>query len=327
MTRPSCCWRALGLLLLLAALGWLPARRAHAAPVVCSAPYQSTITFGTIDVSVGSGASVAASIPYTCTNNNPTPASFTLCTRLGTPSYPGTPDQPILTDYNHNLDFNLYTDAPHEQVWGGTNYISTTISLPGGIGNSISGNFAFYGFIPGNQPSAPAGAYQATFNNTLLGFVSGGQCLPGDNVNYSGLDFAIGVSTVVGNACTVSVDSTLNLGKVPSTATDITGQGSVVRVTCPSDTPYNVGLLPSNSNPEGAGVLSGPGGQIPYQLRSGPGLDGPVWGNTATPASIGNGVHGMGNGTPQPLTVYVTVPSAAYALGTYTDVVTVNVNY
>ena len=66
---------------------------------------------------------------------------------------------------------------------------------------------------------------------------------------------------------------------------------------------------------------------MPYQLRSAPGQGGAIWGSTATATGEGNGVAGTGNGSPQSVTVYATVPGANYAPGDYADTVTVEVNY
>jgi spore coat protein U-like protein len=66
--------------------------------------------------------------------------------------------------------------------------------------------------------------------------------------------------------------------------------------------------------------------KVPYQLRSASAA-GPVWGNTATPTSTGNGVSGTGNGAARAIPVYATVASANFPPDSYTDTVTVTVNY
>lgn len=54
---------------------------------------------------------------------------------------------------------------------------------------------------------------------------------------------------------------------------------------------------------------------------------GKVWGNTATAENVGNGVAGKGDGTNKLHTVHVIVPSADVKPGSYSDTVTINVNY
>lgn len=66
--------------------------------------------------------------------------------------------------------------------------------------------------------------------------------------------------------------------------------------------------------------------KIPYQLNQ-TSATGPVWGNTATTTTAGNGVAGTGSGLAQSLTVYATASSANFTPDNYADVVTVNVNY
>jgi spore coat protein U-like protein len=123
--------------------------------------------------------------------------------------------------------------------------------------------------------------------------------------------------------------SNITLGPVTSTATNTLGSNTIT-VYCSKTTPYFIGLAPSNASTAGAGTLTGTGGNtdtVPYQLSSTAGPTGTVWGNTATAVSVGNGVSGTGTGLNQTHTVYVTVPSANYTPDTYTDTVSVYVNY
>ena len=139
------------------------------------------------------------------------------------------------------------------------------------------------------------------------------------------------VTMTVQAACTVTAGAPSNiaLGTVGSTATNVAGNNTIA-VNCSKSTPYYIGLAPSNANTAGAGTMAGTGAntdKIAYQLRSTAGTSGTVWGNTATATSVGNGIAGTGTGASQSHTVYVTVPSANFTPDTYTDVVTVNVNY
>ena len=125
--------------------------------------------------------------------------------------------------------------------------------------------------------------------------------------------------------CSVTAGSAadIDMGSVLSTATDVTGSGTIT-VNCSKTTPYSVGLAPSNGDDSGAGTmapLTTSGDPVPYQLRQGS-TSGSVWGNTEA-----SGVSGTGIGADQDLAVYVSVPSANYAPDTYSDEVTVTVNY
>ena len=139
------------------------------------------------------------------------------------------------------------------------------------------------------------------------------------------------ITMTIQSACSVTAGagSDITLGAVPSSATNTTGNSDIT-VNCSNTTPYYIGLEPSNADTSGAGELGGTGANtdtVPYQLSSTAGPSGTVWGNTATSSSVGNGVAGTGNGSDQTLTVYVTVPSANFTPDSYSDTVTVNVNY
>lgn len=131
-------------------------------------------------------------------------------------------------------------------------------------------------------------------------------------------------------ACSVLAGqgSDIDLGSRASTATGIEGS-SEITVNCSPNTPYFIGMMPSNAADNGAGVLTSLASQdaVPYQLRRTAGSGGPIWGNTASSTAVGNGVSGIGIGADQVIPVYVTVDSANYTPGSYSDVVTVAVNF
>ena len=135
-------------------------------------------------------------------------------------------------------------------------------------------------------------------------------------------------SVVAGDA------SDISLGSVSSTALNTNGTSNI-SVTCSKTTPYFIGLTPSVAN---SGNTTGAGNMIsttaptvnidkvPYQLNSGS-ASGPVWGNTATASTVGNGVSGTGTGLAQTIPVFATAASANFTPDSYADTVTVTVNY
>lgn len=142
-------------------------------------------------------------------------------------------------------------------------------------------------------------------------------------------EFDVTVEITASCSVTAGGASDIDLGSVASTATDLSGSSDIT-VNCSNTTPYFVGLAPSSGATDGAGELSPAGSSpdtVPYQLRSASGSSGAIWGDTATSSAVGNGVAGTGNGADQTLTVYVTAASANYAPDTYSDTVTVTVNY
>lgn len=279
-------------------------------------------------VSLGSASSGQGTIGYTCTNYSNSAVTFTICAGIGTPSYPGSPAQPQMLGGGSTLAFNVYTNASITQVWTTSNPVSAPVSIAGGIGTSVSGLLTFYGAINVNQ-TPPAGTYNASFYNTVLGFLTGNTCLatpPGGN--FSGLDFTLSAQATVVSACVVNANPTLNLGTVSAGTANISGSNTI-QVNCPTGTTYYIGMSPSNNSTAGAGVMKGTNGNadsVPYQLRSGS-ITGATWGNTATATSVGNGVAGTGSGATQSFTVYATASNTDVTPDSYSDTVTVIVNY
>jgi len=140
--------------------------------------------------------------------------------------------------------------------------------------------------------------------------------------------FQVRMTILKSCSVTAGTSSDINLGSVSSTATGVSGS-SAITVNCSKNTPYYIGLAPSNNNTAGAGTMARtgtPADTVAYQLRS-LSATGPVWGNTATSTDVGNGVSGTGNGGAQSHTVFASVANANSTPGNYLDTVTVTVNY
>lgn len=317
-------------------IGLLWSAAVTAANISCSAS-MSALSFGTVDPQ-SSLTNSNATLTYTCTNSNSKAYSATVCFSLGEPG--GGPTNPRQMDdgAGHILNFQMYQNATYTLVWGsdyfGTFRTPLAVSLTIAGSGSQSGSATLYGQVSSGQTAAIPGNYNDNFSsgdtaltiNELKGNIAPGLCA---GAVTSVDSFPFNITATVARRCTVTAGATLNLGTVASSTTNVSGNNSIV-VTCATSTPYYVGLSPSNANTTGAGQMAGTGSntdKVPYQLRSTSGLSGTVWGNTATSTSVGNGVAGTGNGLGQSFTVYATVPSANYTPDTYTDTVTVNVNY
>lgn len=146
---------------------------------------------------------------------------------------------------------------------------------------------------------------------------------------------AFNVSLTVNKACAVNTTgaSDITLAAVNAGATTAILPGTFT-VNCSNKTPFNVGLAPSNNNTAGAGNLAGTGGNLAtiayalYQDASGT----TPWGNTATASAVGNGESGMGGGMAAAKAVSFTTYANATGTtdvqpDTYTDTVTINVNF
>jgi spore coat protein U-like protein len=146
------------------------------------------------------------------------------------------------------------------------------------------------------------------------------------------------VQMTITSSCAVTTAPTnINLGSVAAASTAVNQNGSTTfKVNCSKNTPFYVGLAPSAANGgtnAGTGAMSGTGSNtdtVPYTLYSNAGLT-TVWGNTATSSSVGNGMSGTGAGMAAAkavsFTAYAKAVNADFTPDTYTDTVTVNVNY
>lgn len=158
--------------------------------------------------------------------------------------------------------------------------------------------------------------------------------LPGAQAVTATGTFQVLITILKSCAVSAGAGSNLNLGSVNAGAVNTSGS-STISVTCSKTTPYFIGLAPSTAN---GGTNTGSGSmssvvnsstntdKVPYQLNQ-TSATGPVWGNTATSTTVGNGVAGTGTGLPQSYTVYATAPGSNFTPDNYADTVTVNVNY
>ncbi|EIC85929.1 spore coat protein U domain-containing protein [Serratia sp. M24T3] len=146
--------------------------------------------------------------------------------------------------------------------------------------------------------------------------------------------FQVLITILKSCSVTAGSGSNINLGSVDSTAVNTSGT-SVITANCSKTTPYFIGLSPSTANggtTTGSGSMSSVANatnntdKVPYQLNQ-TSATGPVWGNTATTTTVGNGVAATGTGAAQTFNVYATAASANFTPDSYADIVTVTVNY
>lgn len=137
------------------------------------------------------------------------------------------------------------------------------------------------------------------------------------------------VQLVVQKACSVSATD-LDFGSQDSTATNFSeSTNGTVTVTCSKNTPYIVGLAPSNGDANGAGEMTSgtTGDTVGYKLYQ-DSAHSTVWGNSGALGAPGNEVSGAGTGSAQSaLNVYAQVSAANVEPGTYSDTVNVSVTY
>ncbi|HWX66532.1 MAG TPA: spore coat protein U domain-containing protein [Rhodanobacter sp.] len=335
-------------LLVLGSLG-LP-RLAQAQSVSCANPTIANVSFGTVDLTTGT-VNVTGSIGWSCTSTGilglvlPPEADVAMCLNLNTGTGTGSAQanpRLLLSSGSNTLQYQLYANPSDTQIWGSITILaipiplSIAVHIPGGLlgPSTVAGTTPFYAQLPGGQTTAPVGIYNSTLTVTVDSSYTmntgtpPSSCTSGPNHSASGSTSFVTTATVQ-KACVVTANN-VNLGAVPSTAVNTTASNTL-NATCTNGTPYFVGLAPSNGSTTGAGVMAGTIGgntdKVPYQLSSTPGPSGTPWGNTATSTTVGNGKAGTGSGLVQSMTVYATAPSANYTPDSYSDTVTVNVNY
>ena len=331
---------------------WLPIMEANSAvSVVCRAGMNTDVG-STGNVNIGSkitpvdanNASLTFTLNYSCTNLGSDAGYVSVCLGADGGSYSPTNISPRYMSINGpGTNPRLaFTMTQNNILWGtrngsGSEYNSG--SRPIAARSSIKGQTSIkFSLVsdPSNVNATP-GVYTSNFldtGNTTLRYEDNdlahptGDCTTGIQIPVR---FPFTVQATVIPSCSVTSASDVNLGSHSASKKSITGNNpSAINVTCTKGTPYTIGLMPSNKRVDGAGVMSGTGGntdKIAYQLRSTTGIAGQIWGNTATSSTLGNGVLGIINGINQSYPVYVTVPSADFKPDDYSDKVTIQLNY
>ncbi|MBC6554666.1 fimbrial major subunit CsuA/B family protein [Citrobacter braakii] len=317
-------------LLLIATVLFCPAI-SHA--VTCSVSNVQPINLGSVNPLSATGATSSMTFNYTCAKElGDALAGINLCFNIGASAVSGqvTPRNMSLNGTPaQTLAYQLYQDPGHTKVWGsqyqsGTTFPMVQLNLLNLT--PVTGSLTVSAKIVTPQTSAVPGNYQDTYT-TATAFVTlnPGLLLPpttcGDTV-AARLPFT--VSATVSKQCNITSATDISFAPARATGRNLTASNTV-GVACSNNTPYTIGLQPSNGNTTGNGVMTGTGSntdKVPYQLSSTPGPSGTVWGNTSL-----NTVTGNGTGTTTSYPVYATVPSANYTPDSYADTVTIAVTY
>ncbi len=314
-----------------------------------------TLNFGAVDVLNGTYPQTSVSMSVTCTKGvADIGTNGYLCLNVGD----GSAADPVrgsrnayqprlLSTPTNYMGWQLYQDPSYATFWGtyapngnplrmyfnfsGGRTVTQTLTLYGKLADitppALGGTSTLNTVRPGNYSSSFAGSHTRWDSTLLTTQTPDTYCNP-RLYNANGT-FPFNVSASVPANCKVQATNTIDFGTQLASATNLQNSGAL-QIACTRTTPYFIGLRPSNNDNTGAGVMSGTGGntdQIPYQLRQAAGLSATIWGNTATSVSAGNGIGGTGTGVAQGYTVFATVPALDFTPDTYTDTVTVTVNY
>lgn len=305
--------------------------------VVCSISGVQNISFGNVNPLSSTDTNTSMTFNYSCTKElADVLAGVTICINIGASANSG---QVIPRRMSYagppagTLDYQLYQNASYTTVWGSQYQSGTTVpTIQLNLLNltPVTGSVTVYAKVPALQTTVVPGSYQDTYTAATASMTMNVGLLgpPTTCGTTQGPTFPFTVLATVTKFCNVTTASNISLGSVPATQTNIAASNSI-GVACTSNTPYTIGLVPSNNSTTGSGVMKTNTGnasnsdQVPYQLRSTAGTSGTPWGNSTG----SNTVAGTGNGQTITYNAYATVPSANYTPDTYADTVTINVTY
>jgi len=141
--------------------------------------------------------------------------------------------------------------------------------------------------------------------------------------------------TITSSCAVTAPPADIDLGAVAAKSGTVNANGgTAIKVNCTMNTPFFIGLAPSDGNRNGQGTmhgaLTGNTDMVPYRLYSNAALT-RAWGNTATSTRRGNGVAGTGVGMAATdavsLPAYAKVTNVDFRPDHYADTVTVSVHY
>lgn len=304
-------FRCLWLAIIGAFLAILLAPEEAKANAFCQAD-QPTLDFG-------SALTARGTINWTCTNFDPTPVAFTLCAAIGTPSYPGTPQQPKMIGSSPIfLDFNVYVDSAGNELWDSSTLLTANVAIA--ANGRTSGTFTYYGRIPPGQ-AAPPGSYSGFFYNTLIGILTTGTSICQRNApDFSGIDVTLSVRATLIEACTLGTIGDIDFGELAGFRDQIDAAGSV-QLVCP---PNRGWTLSFDGGRHAAGterrMQDADGNLVPYRLYRDAARTDTI--------AIDGSVTGAGTGAAQTVPVYGRVEIGALPpVGQYSDFVVVTLGF
>ena len=299
----------------------------------CSVTSVSNVSFSAVNPISGADATTSMTFNYTCTKVLviDTLAGYTICFNIGATGSNTIATRKMTGPGGATLNYQLYyQNSGVTTVWG--NESAGNGTSPKDYMNvlnvlTINGSLTVSATVPSGQTNVVPGNYTDTYSASTASITSNGSLIAAPTT--CGLtsvgSFPFAVTATVNSHCNVSATNMVNLGIVPSSQTNITGQ-NFFTMACTNTTPYTIGLSPSNNSTTGSGMMKSQTpalnntDQVPYQLNSTTGLSGTAWGTVAT-------VGGTGTGQSVNQMVYVVAPSANYRPDTYADTVTINVSY
>lgn len=279
------------------------------------------------------GGSVTANGTFTATCNGLPALSIRICPNFnagsGGASTSGNPR--YLAQGINRLNYNLFSDSGHNQVWGSHVWSASPRPPSLTVGLSLLGagtaSRTIFGQIFAGQSTVPTGPYASTFSGTHTRIDYGYALLFNCGTNLSprvqSVPFTVSANNI--GSCTVATTA-LDFGNQPNLDTARTAS-NLISVTCTAGVLYDVGLSNGSSGGTGPTTRLMANGATPQAITYGiyrdAGYSQP-WGNVAG----SNTISATGTGTVQNyagrgrIPIQATPPSL-----TYTDTVVVTVTY
>lgn len=279
-----------------------------------------TLNFGVVDLTQGSAVPTSSTVSVTCSG---TPGQ----TVRACPGIDAT-RQMVRNGAAGVLNYELYTDASHQTVWGtvgGTAPPAVDVSIDGGGNGNASRNI--YSLILSAQTSVPTDNTHATYSQNPEVIVAAADATGNPTCDAIGGTNANGgtasVAAVYQPTCVMSA-APLAFGNIDSTANSIAAATSI-QATCSATTPYSIllnGGLTGATDPSERMMQHG-SDRLKYGLYR-DAAHSQIWGDSPGVNVLG----GSGIGSNQSINVYGLIPSQSTPpLGTYTDTVVVTIDY
>lgn len=299
--------------------------RAHAETCTATA---SSIDFGSVSPISGAAVAATGTVSITCTWSAVTlTPSVEVCLNVGFTS-PRT-----MSNGANTMQYDLYEDAAHSQIWGsvtnGTTPLSVQLSKPA-TGTSATTTLTYYGLIAANQPTVPTindsnTVYTQSFAGSETSLNYGFFLLVSPtcaSLTTTDGTFPFTSSATVVNNCLISATN-VSFGTAGVLSSSLTAAGSI-SARCTNGDAFRISLNGGASGNVAARTLlqQGGGGIVNYQLYTDSAYSVP-WGDGTAGTSM---VTGTGSGNAQAISVYGQVPAQSTpAPGNYSDTITATI--
>nr|WP_260853940.1 spore coat U domain-containing protein [Paraburkholderia sp. BCC1886] len=304
--------------------GMLPT---HASAQTCNAS-ASPLSFGNVSPIALSAVASTGTVTVSCTWPATTLlVSVQVCLNLGgtSPRY--------MSAGSNQLQYDLYQDAGHSQLWGSTTLGTTPISLVLNkplTGTTASASVNYYGQIAANQPTVPSvnnasTDYSQTVGSTSLTYGFFLLLSPGCGAlttSAGSFGFTVG-ATVVNNCLISATNMAFSASGVLSSRLDA---GSTISARCTNGDAYRIALSAGSSGSMTARQMqrTGGGGVVNYQLYTDSGRS-IAWGDGSAGTST---VDAVGTGNAVTINVYGRVPAQSTPMpGSYSDTITATISF